>query len=214
MTVGTAPAIPGLRERKRLATRRAIQFATLQLLAEQGPEGLTVDEISRRADISPRTFFNYFASKEDAILGDPPVVRDDAALDAFVHGDGPLLDDLSRVLVVAAEASLDDHEQVRLRHILLKQYPQLFALRMAKMRRFEDEISALVLRRILHDEPTLEPVLAEDRARLVTFVAFGVMRHAWTRWAHADPASDLGEQLSLAFSEARMLLASPPSDIR
>ena len=55
---------PGLRERKRRATRRAIQLAVIDLVAERGLDGTTVDEISRRADISPRTFFNYFTSKD------------------------------------------------------------------------------------------------------------------------------------------------------
>ncbi|MDF1479082.1 TetR/AcrR family transcriptional regulator [Leifsonia sp. H3M29-4] len=213
MTVGMAPETPGLRERKRLATRRAIQLATLRLLAEQGPDGVTVDEISRRADISPRTFFNYFASKEDAILGDQPQFTDEAAVQEFVSGTGALLDDLSRLLVVAAEASLADVEQVRLRHGLLKQYPQLFALRMAKMRHFEDEVSAVVCRRILHGEPGLDAAVAEDRARLTTLVAFGVMRHAWMRWAHADPPDRLGEQLAASFRDLGTLLAPPIGDI-
>lgn len=214
MTVAAPTETLGLRERKRLATRRAIQLATLRLLDEHGPDGVTVDEISRLADISPRTFFNYFASKEDAIIGDPPTLADATAVEVFVEGDHTLFDDLARVLTIAAEDSLADAEQVRLRHGLLKQYPELFALRMAKMRQFEDEISAVVLRRILRDDAALDPAEAENRARLVTLVAFGVMRHAWTRWALADPPGDLGDQLSASFRDLGMLLASPPSGIR
>ena len=81
-------AEPGLRERKRRATRLAIQQAALRIAIEDGLAAVTVDEVSRRADISPRTFFNYFPSKEQAILGDDPTLPDDQALDAFVAG-GP-----------------------------------------------------------------------------------------------------------------------------
>ena len=214
MTVGTIPEAPGLRERKRLATRRAIQLATLRLLAEQGPDGVTVDEISRVADISPRTFFNYFASKEEAILGDQPELQVGAEVEAFVHGDGPLLDDLSRLLAAAAEASMDDAEQVRLRQGLLKQHPQLFALRMAKMRRFEDEVTEVVRRRLLRADASLDDEAVDDRARLVTLVAFGVMRHAWTCWARAEPPEPLGDQLASGFRELKALLASGVGDIR
>lgn len=214
MTVGTIPEAQGLRERKRQATRRTIQLATLRLLAEHGPDGLTVDEISRVAEVSPRTFFNYFASKEEAILGDQPEPPADADADAFVHGDGALLDDLAQLLSATAEASMADAEQVRLRQGLLKQYPQLFALRMAKMRRFEDEISEVVRRRILRAEPGLDEVSAEDRARLVTLAAFAVMRHAWTRWARAESSERLGDELKSGFRELKSLLASGVGDIR
>lgn len=79
-------AEPGLRERKRRATRRAIQQAALRIAIEDGLGAVTVDEISRRADVSPRTFFNYFPSKEQAILGDDPQLPDDQALQTFVAG--------------------------------------------------------------------------------------------------------------------------------
>lgn len=59
----------GLRERKRAATRAAITAVARKLTAERGLNGYTVEEVCEQTNISRRTFFNYFPTKEDAILG-------------------------------------------------------------------------------------------------------------------------------------------------
>lgn len=61
-------AAPGLRERKKQATRAALADAAVRLAAEHGAENVTVEAISSAAGVSPRTFFNYFDSHDDAFL--------------------------------------------------------------------------------------------------------------------------------------------------
>ena len=58
----------GLRERKKAATREALSAAALRLALEQGPENVRVDDIAEAAGVSPRTYNNYFSSREQAIV--------------------------------------------------------------------------------------------------------------------------------------------------
>src|SRR4029450_13514308 len=58
----------GLGERKKVATRQALHAAALRLAIEHGAERVTVEAIADEAGVSRRTFSNYFASKEQAIL--------------------------------------------------------------------------------------------------------------------------------------------------
>lgn len=65
--MGERPA-PGLRERKKLDTRRALSDAALALAFERGLENVTRDDIAARAGVSVRTFSNYFSGKYDALV--------------------------------------------------------------------------------------------------------------------------------------------------
>jgi AcrR family transcriptional regulator len=59
---------PGLRERKKQATRKALRDAALRLALERGPDNVRVDDIAGAAGVSPRTYNNYFSSREQAIV--------------------------------------------------------------------------------------------------------------------------------------------------
>ena len=63
----TAPR-PGLRARKKQATREALRDAALRLALERGPDNVRVDDIAEAAGVSPRTYNNYFSSREQAIV--------------------------------------------------------------------------------------------------------------------------------------------------
>ncbi len=59
---------PGLRERKKAETRAALSRAALRLAVDHGADAVTADAIARSANVSLRTFHNYFASKDEAFL--------------------------------------------------------------------------------------------------------------------------------------------------
>jgi AcrR family transcriptional regulator len=203
---------PGLRERKRLATRRAIQYAALNLVAERGIEAVTVDEISRVADVSPRTFFNYFASKEEVLIGDGPQLPDADIIESFVTaGPSDIFVGIGELITLGGEQveHAPDRELNALRLDTLRSHPHLFALRMANMRQFEEQLTAVVARRIAADSPELaadEDALA-SRAKLVTLMATAAMKHAWTCWSAAGDGDELIARMRSSFAELRSVLA-------
>ena len=61
-------ATPSLRDRKKAETRERIAYAAVDLLVNEGAENATIAKIAERADISPRTFHNYFPHRDAALL--------------------------------------------------------------------------------------------------------------------------------------------------
>jgi len=96
-----------LRERKKQQTRQALHDAALTLVSAHGLDGVTVEQICADADVSPRTFFNYFSSKAHAALGLDSVEVPERSAAWFAEADGALVDDLCALVAATVPLSQD-----------------------------------------------------------------------------------------------------------
>lgn len=88
--VQASPRVEGLRERKKRERGQALRRAAIDLALEKGYHNVTVEDICERCGVSRRTFFNYYSSKEEALLGRADTVfdeEDQPAIAEFEAGD-------------------------------------------------------------------------------------------------------------------------------
>src|ERR1700712_917655 len=101
--IDTTEAGDAPRERKKQQPRRAIHEAAFRLVDEYGLEGTTIDQICSEADVSSRTFFNYFPSKISAALGLPEEPGGADAELRFREATGSLVDALCDMIAGGGE---------------------------------------------------------------------------------------------------------------
>jgi AcrR family transcriptional regulator len=212
-TVSTTAPAPepraSLRERKKLATRRSLRRAALDLVAERGFSHVTVEDIAEAADVSARTFFNYFPSKEAALFGaDPeqiPALRERILTQA--PGE-PALEALRIIMVSDAQAAAEELSELGgdpvewLRRMkAARTDPHLRAAQAARMSMVERAITEGLAER-LGTEPDTDPYPA-----LLAATACGVFRASITYWAGAGGPMPLGRLVDQGF---RALAAGMP----
>jgi hypothetical protein len=103
-----------------------------------------------------------------------------------------------------------DRELHQLRRQVLRDYPELFVLKISGMRGFESALAEAIERRLIARGTTTESADAggplEARARLTALVAMAAMRHAFTLWADGEDEESLAEKLVESFALLRHVL--------
>lgn len=208
-----APA-PSLRERKKLATRRLLRGMALTLVAERGLSNVTVEDIAEAANVSPRTFFNYFPSKEAVLFGGD---QDRAAqlkerVATWVPG-RPALEALRAVLVADAEATVQELRELGgepaewLRRIrVARTDPHVRAAHAAQMSMTERAIAEGLATR-LHADQESDPYPG-----VLAAAAVAVLRASLVFWSGASDGAQLGELIDQAFRALAAGLPDHPRD--
>ena len=179
----TAPREEGLRERKKRETARAIERAAVELAAELGLSEVTVDAISERADVTSRTFFNYYASKEDAVLGNSRAFPPPTLGDLEWRAGTSVLDTV--IEAVAAEfAGIDfgTPEFQAQRRALVVANPHLLVSDFQNLGVIEENFAAQI-ERVLGEEGVVPAAERAERAWAIVFYVGGVLRLALHTWS-------------------------------
>lgn len=188
---------PGLRERKKLETRAALRRAAIQLSLEHGPSVVTVNEICAAANVSPRTFFNYFESKEEALFAwDQQLTRELVARLSRQPGTVPALAAL-RLAMLETLPSFGADANWAARTELLAAHPELNIKLADCIRRIEQSLCEELARRLGVPVDSIFP-------QLLSGAAMTALRAALVSWA---PGSD-HEVLQARVAEAFDLLAA------
>jgi AcrR family transcriptional regulator len=185
-----AQAPEPLRERKKRATREALRRAALELVAEQGAPLVTVEGIAARADVSTRTFFNYFPTKEDAIVGwDPEAL---AEMVDHLHGrpaEESALEALRATLVEVLSRFDTDRRDLLTRLQVIRSDPQLLAHHVSRWCDTERRLAAALATRRGTDPSH------DHFASLVVAAAMAAGRTALMSWCDDGGRVSLGEEL-------------------
>lgn len=179
----------GLRERKKERTRELLQRAALRLAVERGVEQVTVADIAAAADVSPRTYFNYFSSREQAFVADDlERGRRFVELVTGAPEDAPVWPLLRVAALDAFGASAQPREEELLKQQLLRSSPEVLAHVLSAFDPLERQLVHELSRRVGGAAPTLPHLLAN-----AVLAALRAAVEVWLAAADSDFEQVLGE---------------------
>ena len=200
----------GLRERNRVRRSRRMERAAIELALEHGVDHVTVEQICEAADVSPRTLFNYFGSKEGALLGPAPAQPEQAAVDAFLTGTGTVLEDLMAMLAATFLATDPDMELFALRRELFAQEPALHAAQLARVADKRERVADLIVERLRAADPGLADEAARAEAHLTHGIAMTAFQQLGREWITAGgPTTDIPTLVSAGIDSIRRIVSPP-----
>jgi AcrR family transcriptional regulator len=169
-------AAPGLRARKRQQTRERLTRAAMTLFLERGFEATTLDDIAAAADVSRRSFFHYFASKEDVVFAwqEEIIAALIAAVAARPAGESMLTTAENAIAALAGQ--FDASEAVAMAR-LKRDNPALQARNQVKYEMLERALAEALGKRAGQKTDLLQ-------ARLVAMIATGAMRIGDELWTN------------------------------
>ena len=192
---------PGRRERKKAELRRELERAALRLAAENGYEHLTAEAIAEACDVSTRTFFNYFSSKDEALLG--PVLHRKrqmrAAFDARPASESVTESLRAAGVALAGDLLLADRNEWQTRRRVFDQNPVLRPRAHAAFAELERSLTDAVAVRLGID-PLTDPYPALLVALAITSVRVAAMHSLATGGAGEDLPELVGRMFDLTFN--------------
>lgn len=198
-----AAGASSLQRRKRELVRSEISRVAWDLFAADGYEATTVDEIARAAGVSRRTFFRYFASKEDVLVETSDALAEDllAAVSRRPAHEPPLVA-VHRALRPVVEARLADADQARAIIRLLRESRTLRRAMLERHARMEERLAAIMATR-LGTDPRKDSTPA-----LLAFVTRALLDTAFNVWFDQHP-EDVGAMVDDLFRKLRAVTATP-----
>ncbi|WP_338693267.1 TetR/AcrR family transcriptional regulator [Streptomyces sp. Q6] len=199
----------GLRERRRRRTRADLHATTLRLARDLGFARVTVDMICKEVGVSPRTFFNYFPSKEAALFALPGSLPP-ALADRFAGGQGQdtdaVLRDLGDVLADHLREGVPGPQELEDTLRIAEGVPSVLATFLAQCEAVERDLAGTIARR------TGTPPDGEA-AELLAGIAMATLRSGLKRWSQArDHRDGPAECVRDSFTALRALLG--PAAVR
>jgi AcrR family transcriptional regulator len=191
---------PGRRERKKAELRRGLQSAALRLAAEHGYEHLTAEAIAEACDVSTRTFFNYFSSKDEALLGPVLDHRRElrAAFDARPASESAI-ESLRAASIALAGDLLADQDEWQTRRRVLHENPVLLPRAHAAFAELERTLTDAVALRLGLD-PIADPYPALVVALAITALRVAAMHSVATGGAGQDLPELVGRMFDTTFN--------------